>query len=46
MWKAAKERGDSEVCFTTEFGPPNYQVTNSVHFHDNYIRNYVLGLRS
>ena len=32
MWKAAKERGDSEVCFTTEFGPPNYQVKNSLQF--------------
>ena len=26
IWDAAKARGDDEVCFTTEFGPPNYQV--------------------
>ena len=26
IWNAAKIRGDAEVCFTTEFGPPNYQV--------------------
>ena len=26
IWKAAEARGDKEVCFTTEFGPPNYQV--------------------
>lgn len=26
IWKAAEARGDSEVCFSTEFGPPNYQV--------------------
>ena len=26
IWTAAKARGDTEVCFTTEFGPPNYQV--------------------
>jgi len=28
IWKAAKARGDTEVCFTTEFGPPNYQICN------------------
>ena len=28
IWKAAKARGDKEVCFTTEFGPPNYQVSH------------------
>ena len=27
IWKAAEERGDKEVTVTTEFGPPNYQVT-------------------
>ena len=26
IWKAAEARGDDEVCFTTEFGPPNYQA--------------------
>ena len=26
IWKAAANRGDKEVCFSTEFGPPNYQV--------------------
>ena len=26
IWRAAEDRGDSEVCFTTEFGPPNYQI--------------------
>lgn len=26
IWKAAEKRGDQEVCLSTEFGPPNYQV--------------------
>ena len=26
IWRASEARGDQEVCFTTEFGPPNYQV--------------------
>lgn len=26
IWRAAEQRGDDEVCCTTEFGPPNYQV--------------------
>ena len=31
IWEAAKERGDEFVTVTTEFGPPNYQVTFATH---------------
>jgi hypothetical protein len=27
IWKSAEARGDEEFTITTEFGPPNYQVT-------------------
>jgi hypothetical protein len=30
IWRAAEARGDEEVCFTTEFGPPNYQLCEPV----------------
>lgn len=29
IWEAAEARGDQEVCFTTEFGPPNYQICST-----------------